>query len=476
MPLIEPTAVPDVDSLAAVHFIAIGGAGMSGLAGLYADRGHRVSGSDQQDSANLAALRARGVDVNVGHDPEHLGAAETVVVSSAIREDNVELVAARDRGLTVLHRSTALAALMADRVGVVVGGTHGKTTTSAMIVTALQTTDPGFAVGSPLQRPGGKRSAASLGTGPEFVVEADESDGTFLQYPAEIVVVTNVEADHLDNWGTPEAYRDGFVRFVSGPFVRVVVLNTDDPGAAELATALEGRPVRVIRVGSDADADLRVAAVQHSGSGSTAELHTVDGVTTLSLAVPGRFNVQNAALAHAVATLTGVDPEDSAVALGTFTGTDRRFQPVGEVAGIRVFDDYAHHPTEVRATLTGARAVSGDGRLVAVFQPHLYSRTAEFAAEFADALALADVAVLTDVFAAREDPVPGVSGQLISDRVAAADGPQVHYVPERGDLAAALAELVRPGDVVLTLGAGDVTRVGPELVELLRQRSEGGHA
>ncbi|MGO1974322.1 MAG: UDP-N-acetylmuramate--L-alanine ligase [Propionibacteriaceae bacterium] len=470
MPLIEPTAVPDVDALAAVHFIAVGGAGMSGLAGLYADRGHRVSGSDQQSSAALEALAARGLAVHVGHDPAHLAGADTVVVSSAIRDDNVEVVAARDRGLPILHRSTALAALMADRVGIAVGGTHGKTTTSAMIVTALDTRDPGYVVGSRLQ---GRGASAALGSGPEFVVEADESDGTFLQYPSEIVVVTNVEADHLDNWETPEAYREGFVRFVTAPAVRIVVINIDDPGAAALAESLAGRPVRVVRVGSGEDADIRIGVPRFSGSGSVAEVHSVDGVHALELAVPGQFNLQNAALAHAVARCAGVSAEESVAALATFAGTDRRFQQVGEVAGVRIFDDYAHHPTEVRATLTGARAVSGEGRLIALFQPHLYSRTREFAAEFAAALGLADVVMLTDVYGAREEPVPGITGQLISDRIPNENpNTEVHYVAARTDVAAALADLVRPGDVVLTLGAGDVTRAGPELVALLRRAGD----
>ena len=471
MPLIEPTAVPAVDSLAAVHFIAVGGAGMSGLAGLFADRGHRVTGSDQQSSAAFEGLRARGLDVHVGHDPAHLAAADTVVVSSAIREDNVELIEARRRGLPVLHRSTALAALMADRVGVAVGGTHGKTTTSAMIVTALGSRDPGFVVGSPLQARG---ASAGLGSGPEFVVEADESDGTFLQYPSEIVVVTNVEADHLDNWGTADAYREGFERFVTAPPVRIVVINIDDPGAAQLAQSLAGRAVRVVRVGSAEGADLRITDPHFAGTGSTAVLESVDGEQTLELAVPGRFNLQNAALAQAVATCAGVEPEESAAALATFAGTDRRFQHIGTVDGVRVYDDYAHHPTEVRATLTGARAVSGAGRLVVAFQPHLYTRTREFASEFATALSLADVVVVTDVYGAREDPVPGITGALISDRVpTGGDGAtDVLFVAERADVAPVLADLVRSGDVVLTLGAGDVTRIGPELVALLRQRGQ----
>lgn len=468
MALREPIEVEPLESLGAVHFIAIGGAGMSGIAQLFHASGVRVTGSDQTDSSVLRQLSAAGITTYVGHDAIQLGDADTVVVSSAIREWNPELAEARRRGLRVLHRSAALASLMHGRVGVSIAGTHGKTTTTGMtaVMLAAAGLDPSYVIGSPLASSG---TSAHLGTGDVFVVEADESDGSFLQYPTSIAVVTNVEADHLDNWETPQAYVDGFVRFASQPQVRVLVANSDDPGAAELADRVEKQGTRVIRYGSGADADVRLTEPDFEGTTASGSL-THDGSSgRIVLQVPGRYNLENAAAAYAVGRELGGTHAQLVAGAATFTGTLRRFQLVGESADIRVFDDYAHHPTELRAALTAARRAVGEGRLIACFQPHLYSRTVEFADEFGEALTLADLAVVTDIYGAREDPVPGVTGEVVAE-ACRRHGGEVAYVTDKRDLPIWLAEQARPGDLVMTLGAGDVTLVGPLLVDVLRAR------
>ena len=464
MSLREPVEVVDAREVGPVHFVAIGGAGMSGIAQLFHELGVPVSGSDQVDSPTLRQLTASGITTHVGHDASYLGDAQTVVVSSAVRETNPELAAARERGLRVWHRSAALAALMVGRHGVCVAGTHGKTTTSGMTATMLAEAgaDPTYVIGSPLSSTG---ESAHLGHGGIVVIEADESDGSFLQYPTEIAVITNIEADHLDNWGSPEAYFAGFERFASQPGVRAVVISADDPGALHLAERLRGHDAHIVTFGEATDADVRLSALDLSGIAAAADL-TYEGTThRLQLQVPGRYNLGNAAAAFAAGRLLGVDAARLVAGARNFGGTLRRFQLVGEVAGTRIFDDYAHHPTEIRATLNAARrVVAPGGRLVACFQPHLYSRTMDFAREFGEALALADVVVLTDIYAAREDPVPGVTGELIRDTAQHAGAAEVHYVADKADLPGALAGIVRPDDVVLTIGAGDVTLVGPLLV------------
>ncbi len=343
MPLIEPVALVPPAELGAIHFIAVAGAGMSGIAAMYAELGISVSGSDQAASPVLQTLADAGVRTFVGHDPAQLGAAETVVVSSAVRETNPELARARSEGLRIWHRSAALAALMLDRRGVAVTGTHGKTTTSAMIATLLTEAgaDPSYVVGSPLT---GTGRSYRLGAGEAFVVEADESDGSFLQYPAEIVVITNVEADHLDNWGTPQRYAAGFVALATADRVGAVVLSADDRGTRALLPAIRAAGKHVITFGESADADVRVSDVTFAGRGSASRLSYADDEGELTLAVPGRYNVLNAAAAYAVGRLLGVSGPALRTAAGRFAGTARRFQPVGEVAGVRVFDDYATIP------------------------------------------------------------------------------------------------------------------------------------
>lgn len=461
--------VPPAGDLGAVHFIGIGGAGMSGIARILLARGVTVSGSDAKDSRGLAALRALGARVEVGHAAAHLGAARTVVVSSAVRETNPELAAARAGGLLVLHRSQALAAVMAGRRAAAVAGTHGKTTTTSMLTVALQACglDPSFAIGGELTEGGAN---AHDGSGDVFVAEADESDGSFLLYRPAVAVVTNVEADHLDHYGTAEAVEAAFDAFcdtvVPGG---AVVACADDPGSARVAAraaARRGGTLSVRTYGESAAADVRVEDLDAAGPGVAFTLVDDRGPRRLRLRVPGRHNALDAAAAWTAAALLGADPDGVAAGLTAFGGTRRRFEARGEAGGVRVVDDYAHHPTEVAAVLRAARGVAGDGRIVAVFQPHLFSRTRIFAADFGAALGLADEVVVMDVYAAREDPEPGVTGALVADAVPLPAG-RVRFVPSWSDVAPVVAGLARPGDLVLTIGAGDVTMLGPEVLAAL---------
>ncbi|MEA5118850.1 MAG: UDP-N-acetylmuramate--L-alanine ligase [Propionicimonas sp.] len=467
MPLIQPVPLLPATELGPVHFIAIGGAGMSPIAAMYADLGVRVSGSDQADSAVLDDLRARGIEVHVGHHPDQVGQAGTVVVSTAIRPDNVELVEARRRGLRIWHRSAALGSLMLGSRGIAVTGTHGKTTTSAMTAVLLTESgaDPSYVIGSPLTSSG---VSSQAGHGEAFVIEADESDGSFLQYPSRIVAVTNIEADHLDNWGTAQAYAAGFQRLATQPGVETVILGADDPGTLALVDPVRASGKQVLTVGESVDADVRLDQLAFSGSGAYARLHAWDDDGELALTVPGRYNLLNAAMAYTVGRVLGLDGEALRTAAGHFDGTHRRFQRVADVAGVTIIDDDAHHPTEVAATLTAARVYAGQHRVVACFQPHLFTRTRDFAGEFATALAAADVVVVLGIYPAREDPIPGVTGRLVAEAAGLA-GREVHYVEAMPQAAAALAGLVTAGDLVVTLGAGDVTKVGPRLAELLAE-------
>lgn len=450
--------------LGRVHFIAIGGAGMSGIARIMLRRGIEVSGSDARDSELLTQLGELGAKVFVGHDAGHLADADTVVVSSAIREGNPELAAARERGLRVLHRSEALAALMAGRRAVAVAGTHGKTTTTSMLTVVLQYAgaDPSYCIGGQLITTG---LGADEGSGDVFLAEADESDGSFLRYTPYLAIVTNVEADHLDNYGGFEKVKENFAAFVDRIEPGgILVAGIDDPVARDLAVAAAARGVTVRTYGEAADADLRVTGFTPRGLGSSFE---IDGLGRVELTVPGRHNALNATAAVAAALALGNDFTAVRDGLAMFGGAMRRLELKGDVAGVQVFDSYAHHPTELTADLEATRDYAGErGRIVAVFQPHLYSRTRFFAAEFGMALGLADVAVVLDVYGAREDPEPGVTGQLIADAVPAGTA-QVVYEPDLGAVPARVASLTRPGDIVITLGAGDVTKLGPLILERL---------
>jgi UDP-N-acetylmuramate--alanine ligase len=473
-------AAAPVESLGRVHFVGAGGAGMSGIARIMLARGMTVSGSDAKQSRELAALQVLGADVHVGHLAAQVEGADTVVVSTAIRDTNPEVVRAHELGLRVLRRAEALAAVMADRRGVAVAGTHGKTTTTSLLTVALQHcgADPSFAIGGNLSDSGVN---AHNGSGHLFVAEADESDGSFLLLSPYAAVVTNVEPDHLDHYGTTEAVEAAFAAFAAtiDP-AGFLVTCADDPGAARLAVAARGLGLSVTTYGESAGADLRIERLRLAGVGSAFEV-VLRGrrLGSVELRIPGKYNALNASAALAAGLGLGMPEGALREGLGGFTGTRRRFDLKGTAGGVRVFDDYAHHPTELTAVLRAAREVVGAGRLVVAFQPHRYSRTAAFRLEFARALALADEVVVLEVYAAGEDPIPGASGASIAAAVPLPPE-QVLFEPSWSAVAGRLAERARPGDLVLTLGAGDVTMIGPETVALLAQRADptqrGGEA
>jgi UDP-N-acetylmuramate--alanine ligase len=469
--------VPPADALGRVHFIGIGGVGMAGLARIMLARGVAVSGSDAKASATTDTLRALGATVHVGHDAAYLAGADTVVVTTAVRDTNPELVEARRRGLLVLHRAQALAALMRGRRVLAVAGTAGKTTTTSMLAVALQHcgADPSFAIGGELTETG---ETAAEGGGDLFVAESDESDGSFLLYSPTVAIVTNVEADHLDHYGTAEAVTDAFSAFAD----RIVpggllVACADDPGSASLAARVRGRrsDVDVLTYGASPDADVRVVDLDVSGPGARFGLARDDSVVPLALRVPGAHNALDAAAAWTAGVWLGLDGGCLAEGLAGFGGTRRRFETKGVASGVRVVDDYAHHPTKVDAVLRAVRGVSGDGRVLVIFQPHLYSRTRIFARELGAALGLADEVVVLDVYGAREDPEPGVTGELVA-RAVPLPPERVTFEPDRDAAVRRVADRAAPGDVVLTVGAGDVTALGPVLLNRLRERAPVGES
>ena len=470
--LVTPAEPVPAAQLGRVHFAGIGGAGMSGIARIMLARGIATSGSDARDSALLGELRELGASVYVGHAAGHLGRlgpGDTLVVSSAIRADNPELAEATRRGMRVLHRAAALASVMAGRRVIAVAGTHGKTTTTSMLTTVLRDcgADPGYVIGGILTETG---LGAEDGSGPDFVAEADESDSSFLLLSPDVAIITNDEADHLDNYESLADIQAAFTTFgrrVSG----LVLTCADDPGAEAVAATLD--PARVRRYGVSPHADYRLADVASRGmaiSFTVAADHGPFGeiVSRVTVDVPGHHNALNATAAFAAAVELGFDPPRVAAAIAGYRGARRRMELKGEARGVRVLDSYAHHPTELAADLRAARDIvnaAGKGRVIAIFQPHLFSRTRIFAAEFGAALGLADEAIVLDVYAAREDPEPGVTGQLVADAV---PGGRARFVPDPGRVAGVIDAIAEPGDLVLTMGAGDVTALGPRLVASLR--------
>jgi UDP-N-acetylmuramate--alanine ligase len=452
------SAPVDLSNPRVLHIVGIGGAGMSAIATVLVRMGHRVSGTDLKDSPTLQRLAVLGVDTHVGHAAEHVPAdADAVIVSTAIPRSNPEVEAANDSGTPVLRRAEMLRALVATRRTVAVAGSHGKTTVSSMLALALRAAgwQPSFVIGGDLNEVG---TNAAYDEGQWLVVEADESDGTFLELEPEAAIVTNVEPDHLDHYGGFEPLVAAFASFLERvPGARVVC--ADDEIAARLA-----REVSAARTyGWADDADYRVVAYEGGRSGSRFELRRGDEVLgTIELPVPGRHNALNAAGAAAIAVELGAPFDAVAQALRGFGGVARRFQFRGEVDGVTIVDDYAHLPTEVAAALGAAR--EGDwGHVIAVFQPHRYTRTARLWRDFADAFVGADRLVLTDVYSAGEPPQPGVSGRLLLQAVLDAHpATAVTYLPRRADVVQHALRLARPGDLVLTLGAGDLTTVPDE--------------
>jgi UDP-N-acetylmuramate--alanine ligase len=483
MGLVTPVDPVPLTELGKVHFVGIGGAGMSGIARIMLGRGVQVSGSDSVDSPLLGELAAAGAQVHVGHAAANLGDADTLVVSTAIRADNPEVVQARRRGIRIVHRAGALASVMLGRDGIAVAGTHGKTTTTSMITTILRHcgADPSYVIGGILAETG---LGAGEGTGHAFVVEADESDGSFLMLAPRAAVVTTVEADHLDNYGSLAEIEQAFGTFAGRiPAGGLLVTCADDQGASALAGRLSPG-VQAISYGMSGAADYRVTSVRPAGLRTGLTLAggprtPLTGPVDVEIAVPGRHNALNAAAAFALTVQLGerlgVRPADAAAGLAAYRGARRRMELKGAVGGVQVIDSYAHHPTELAADLDAARDAlaagdNGAGRLIAVFQPHLFSRTRIFAAAFGAALDKADEVLVLDVYAAREDPEPGVSGRLVADAV---PGGRASFLPDAAAVPAAVAALAKPGDMVLTMGAGDVTALGPRILAALSDRDSG---
>ncbi|ATL31276.1 UDP-N-acetylmuramate--L-alanine ligase [Streptomyces formicae] len=447
------------------HFIGIGGAGMSGIAKILTQRGAKVAGSDAKDSATAESLRALGATVHIGHDAAHLAAdASCVVVSSAIRADNPELVRATELGIPVVHRSDALASLMAGLRPIAVAGTHGKTTTTSMLAVTLDALglDPSYAIGGDLDVPG---SNALHGAGDIFVAEADESDRSFHKYAPEVAIVLNVELDHHANYASMDEIYESFEIF-AGKVVPggTLVISADQPGAVELTQRVRDLgELKVVTYGEAEGADLRIHKITARGLTSEVTVLLDGKLLTFTVSVPGRHYAGNAVAALAAGIALGIPSRNLAGALKAYTGVKRRLQLKGEAAGVQVIDSYAHHPTEMTADLEAMRSAAGDSRILVLFQPHLFSRTQELGAEMGQALALADSSVVLDIYPAREDPIPGITSDLIIDAARAA-GAEVRGAGDKDAAVAEIAGMAKPGDLVLTMGAGDVTDLGPRIL------------
>jgi len=459
-----------------VHIVGIGGAGMSGIARILLAQGVDVSGSDAKESRRLQSLIPLGAKVCVGHSAENLEIdgvlPAAVVVSTAISNENPEVMQAHKLGIPVVNRASALAEVMQGHSTISVAGTHGKTTTTSMTTVVLQSAglDPSFVIGSELNESG---SNAHLGSGQWMVVEADESDGTFLQLPTSVAIVTNVEADHLNYWKDYQAIEDAFVDFVVTTSKRggFAVICGDDQGAAIVAQRARSAGARVITYGQQSHNDAVITLVPSQSVGQSFTV-TRDGETSqlIALRVPGAHNALNASAAYLVANEIGIDSASAAVGLEKFSGTHRRFEFRGEAHGVRVFDDYAHHPTEIDAVLRAARTVAGSGRVVVAFQAHHYYRTAMFSKEFGQALGLADYVVVLEVFAPGETPIPGASGSTMASHVPLT-AENVVFEPSWSAVPRVLAQAAAPGDIIMTLGAGDIGMMAPEILNILDGRA-----
>ena len=469
-----PDVIPPAAELGRVHFVGIGGAGLSAIARIMAQQGVTVTGSDDHDTPFLPGLREVGIPLHLGYDAAHVGEADTLVVTTAAHDDNPEVREGRSRDLRILPRSAGLKSVMAGHRIVAVAGTHGKTTTTSMLTMALRAAgaDPTYAIGGVLAATG---LNADAGGGEVFVAEADESDGAFLVYGPDVALVTNVDADHLDVWGTEEAYHAAFSDFVGTlAHQATLVVCGDDPGARALLAPARVRGLVALSVGEEPDNDWVITDLDLSGTTSSFALVSADSGSTLprvTLQVPGRHYVLDAAGALVTGLALGHRFTELALGVGDFTGTGRRMERKGEAGGVRVYDSYAHHPVEIAGDLQAARAIADGGRLVVAYQPHLVSRTRLLGTAMGEALGAADEVVVLDVYVARETPDPQVTGRLVADAVPLPGG-LVHFVPDLGDVPGELLRLARPGDLVLTLGAGTVTEVGPLVLELLRRGEE----
>ena len=448
----------NLDNIKNIHFVGIGGIGMSGIAEILKGRGMAVSGCDLKRSSATSLLAGRGVDVHIGHDPAHLSGVDAVVVTAAVKGANAEVDAGREQGIEIIRRKDLLAAIVNAKRGVGVSGTHGKTTTSAMIATVLEDAglDPTIIIGGILQN---IASNAKDGKGDVVVVEADEYDRTFHELRPEIAVITNIEADHLEYYGSFENIVEAFRIFTENVRPGGAIIGcVDDPAVAALLDRRgRGQDPKIIRYGLGPGADLAARNLKFHDRGSSFE---VAGVGFFKLFVPGEHNVRNALAAIAVARQLGVSPEAIAAGIAKFLGVDRRFQILGDYNGALVVDDYAHHPTEIRATLDAARSGYPQRRIVALFQPHLFSRTRDFAQEFGDSLRGADLALVAPIYAAREKPIEGISSRMIADAgsgIEFLDRSHIEIVNE-------LRRRLQPNDVFIAMGAGDVHEIAEALV------------
>jgi UDP-N-acetylmuramate--alanine ligase len=445
-----------------VHFIGIGGIGMSGIAEVLHNLGYRVQGSDQADSANVQRLREKGIEVFVGHAADNLGDAEVVVVSTAIRKSNPELTAAREKLLPIVRRAEMLAELMRFRQAVAIGGTHGKTTTTSMVATLLDAgrLDPTVINGGIINAYG---TNARMGEGDWMVVEADESDGTFLKLPADVAVVTNIDPEHLDHYGTFERVREAFRQFVENvPFYGFGVMCLDHPEVQSLVSKIEDR--RVITYGENPQADVRFVNLVVDGASSRFDVQIasrktgeVTEIVDLHLPMPGRHNVSNATAAVAVAHELGISSADIKKGLSSFGGVKRRFTHTGSWNGVDIFDDYGHHPVEIKAVLKAARD-SAKGRVIAIVQPHRFTRLASLFDEFASCFNDADTVIVAPVYTAGEDPIEGITSETLVSRIKTAAHKDARYADGPQEIAPLIAGIAKPGDFVVFLGAGNITQ------------------
>jgi UDP-N-acetylmuramate--alanine ligase len=453
-----------------IHFVGVGGIGMCGIAELLHNQGYRVTGSDLREGATVARLRALGVPVAIGHDARHVGEADVLVYSSAVRRDNPELAAAARRKIPVIPRAEMLAELMRLKDGIAVAGTHGKTTTTSLVAHVLDAAglDPTAVIGGRVLAPGADPTGARLGRGDLLVAEADESDGSFLRLTPVIAVVTNIDPEHLDHYGSFEAVQDAFVAFANRvPFWGVAVLCLDHPGVQAVLPRMSRRTTTY---GFASQADLRAVDVVHEGGGMRFGV-TRRGAGPLGevrLRLPGRHNVQNALATLAVALELDVPFARAAQALASFMGIERRFETKGSMRGVRVVDDYGHHPAEIRATLAAARALH-PGRIVVVFQPHRYTRTRDLFDDFTTCFNDADRLIVTSIYAAGEDKIPGVESASLVEAVRAHGHRDARFVAELDGVLEALPRELEAGDLVVTLGAGNVSGLGPRLLEALAE-------
>ena len=451
------------------HFIGIGGAGMSGIARIMLAQGKTVSGSDAKESAVTSQLATLGATIYLGHSEANQMGADVVVVSTAIAANNPELIAAQSRSAEIMRRAEALALVMEGKRSIAVAGTHGKTTTTSMLTVALQRAalDPSFAIGGMINMSG---TNAHLGTGDIFVAEADESDGSFLAYKPSGAIITNLELDHVDHFPTFDVLAEAFLQFISTikPDGFLVACG-DDENVRALLSKIDRTDLKVMTYGSqNGDNDFQLSRIHLSEGGGVARItHKGSVIGDIELAIPGAHNLLNAAAALAAGIALGAQSSDLLKGLSEFTGARRRFELKGEVAGIRIVDDYGHHPTEVRVTLETARRYAGYGKLFVIFQPHRYTRTQMFAQQFGDALNIADQIYLLEVYAASESPIPGVSSLLIAQ---GRSEDKFHYQPSMIEIIHQVSKLVEPGDVIITLGAGDVNSIAPVMLEALGER------